>query len=255
MSDNCTLCGKQIFGSPLIESELVFDSEKCMETYRRLAGIYGHDISDMGLPDVVNAHFFFIDVVGLSDPLLSVKNQMIKIDTLNKLIKSCPAFHTPRIKKLIMTTGDGMVIMFLLNPELPLHLSMELHQQIQKYNQDVGPEDRIGVRIGLNSGPVFVSNDINNHKNLWGPGIVVARRVMDVGDDSHILIAGKLAEELISLRDEYKVIIKPISEYTIKHGQDIKIYSAYSKDFGNPRLPDKIIEYIERKNKNFGRES
>jgi len=248
------LCGKQISGTPFIESELIFDSEKCMETYRRLEGIYGHDISDLGLPDVVNAHFFFIDVVGLSDPLLSVKNQMIKIDILNRLIKSCPSFNTPRIKKLIMTTGDGMVIMFLLNPELPLRLSIELHQQIQKYNQDVRPEDRIGVRIGLNSGPVFVSNDINNNKNLWGPGIVVARRVMDVGDDSHILIAGKLAEELISLRDEYRVIIKPISEYTIKHGQDIQIYSAYSKDFGNPRLPDKIIEYIERKNKNFGKD-
>jgi hypothetical protein len=254
LSSTCTLCGKHITGTPLIESDLVFDSEKCRDTYRRLSGIYGYDVSDMGLPDVLNAHFFFVDVVGLSDPLLSVKNQMTKIDTLNKLVKSCPTFCTSKVKKLIMPTGDGMVVVFLLNPELPLKLSMELHQQISQYNQDKAPSDRISVRIGLNSGPVFITNDINNNKNLWGPGIVIARRVMDIGNDAHILIADKLAEELISLRDEYRAIIKPISDYTIKHGQTIKVYSAYSKDFGNPRLPEKVIEYIERKNRGIGKE-
>ena len=254
MSSICTLCGKQISGSPVIEADLEFDSEKCRETYRRLVGIYGHNISDVGLPDVINAHFFFIDVVSLSDPSLSVKNQMEKIDALNRLIRTCNTYQTSKIKKIIMPTGDGMVIAFLLNPELPLQLSIDLHQQIHQYNQDKKPEDRIGVRVGLSSGPVFISNDINDNKNLWGPGIVIARRVMDVGDDSHILIADRLAEELISLRDEYRTIIKPISDYTIKHGQNIKIYSAYSKDFGNPRLPEKVIEYIERKNMNIGRD-
>ncbi len=234
-----------------MESELSFDSEKCRETYARLAGIYGHNITDVGLPDVINASFFFIDVVGLSDPLLSVKKQMVKIEMLNKFVGSCDAFHTSKVKKISMPTGDGMVIAFLLNPELPLNLSMELHKKIREYNSDKTPEDRIGVRIGLSLGPVFILNDINNNKNVWGPGIVIARRVMDVGDDSHILIADRLAEELISLRDEYRTMIKPLSDYSLKHGQTIRIYSAYSKDFGNPNLPEKVIDYIEKKNKNF----
>lgn len=250
LSSICTLCGKEILGSPVMESELAFDTEKCRDTYRKLAGIYGNNISDMGLPDVINASFFFVDVVGLSDPLLSVRNQMKKIEILNNSISSCDAFQKSKKKKISMPTGDGMVIAFLLDPELPLQLATQLHQRLREHNQDKMPEDRIGVRIGLSSGPVFVMTDINNNKNLWGPGIVLARRIMDIGDDFHILITERLAEELISLRDEYRKIIKPISDYVIKHGQTIKIYSAYTKDFGNPSLPEKILEYTEWKNSN-----
>jgi hypothetical protein len=46
---------------------------------------------------------------------------------------------------------------------------------------------------------------------------------------SHILIAEKLAEELVSLRDEYRKVIDLVSnKYRLKHGQEIKLYSAYS---------------------------
>lgn len=67
-------------------------------------------------------------------------------------------------------------------------------------------------------------------------------------DNSHILITDKLAEELISLSDEYKKIIQLISEYEIKHGQVIRVYSVHSKNFGNPNLPEKIRIYLAYKN-------
>src|SRR5215831_2362245 len=165
----CTLCGKSITGTPVTDDDLIFDSEKCRETYRKLANIYGHDISDLGLPDVLNANFFFIDIVGLSDPLLSIKRQMQKIEILNQLIGSCEAFVISKKKRIILPTGDGMVIAFLLNPELPLQLSIQIHQKLKEHNKNKSEEDRIGVRIGLNSGSVFILNDINNNKNVWGP--------------------------------------------------------------------------------------
>jgi hypothetical protein len=34
--------------------------------------------------------------------------------------------------------------------------------------------------------------------------------------------------------------IRPITNYEIKHGQKITLYSAYSQDFGNPNLPSKV---------------
>ena len=249
----CMLCGRAIKGSPIIYSEFSFDTETCIDTYRKLVGVYGPNVSEIGLPsEITSVNFFFIDIVGLSDPLLSVKKQIEKIEVLNNLINICDAFRkTPRDKKIVLPTGDGMAIGFLLNPELPLQLSMQLHREIRKYNSNYnksGEEIEIGVRIGLSSGPVFIVNDINNNQNVWGPGIILARRVMDMGDNWHILLADTLARELITLKDEYRVSIKPIADYQIKHGQTVKLYSAYSQDFGNSKVPVKVAEYITRKN-------
>jgi KaiC/GvpD/RAD55 family RecA-like ATPase len=240
----CMLCGKSILGTPIFDSEFTFDSQSCLETYKKLAVVYGSNISEIGLPsEVVNVNFFFIDIVSLSDPSLSIKKQREKIEVLNKMIGSCDAyFRTPRDKKIILPTGDGMAIGFLLNIELPFQLSIQLHRKLRAYNRGKSPEEFIGVRIGLSSGPVFVVNDINDRQNVWGPGIILARRVMDIGDNYHILLAERIAEELIALKDEYRASIKPVVDYQIKHGQTIKLYSAFSKEFGNPKPPAKIIE-------------
>lgn len=240
----CALCAKPVIGTPLVKSDLIFDSKECMEIYYRLENAYGSKISDTGLPSqAFHASFFYIDMVGLSDPTLSVKKQIQKIQILNELIYSCDSFRKASTgKKIILPSGDGMAIGFLSNPESPLELSIQLHHKVHAYNEEKYAADSIGVRIGLGSGPVFTVSDLNNVQNIWGPGIIIARRVMDAGDSGHILIAEKMAEELISLKDEYRRVINLISnKYRIKHGQQIKLYSAYSDDFGNPEIPSKVF--------------
>jgi hypothetical protein len=240
----CALCGKPISGAPLVKSDFMFDTKECLEIYYRLENAYGSKISDTGLPsEAFHASFFFIDIVGLSDPTLSVKNQVQKIQALNELIHSCESFRKISAgKRIILPTGDGMAIGFLSSPETPLELSIQLHHKIYAYNKQKHKSDSLGVRIGLGSGPVFTVSDLNNVQNIWGPGIILARRVMDAGDNGHILLAEKLAEELIPLKDEYRRVIKPISnKYKIKHGQEIKLYSAYSDNFGNPETPSKVL--------------
>lgn len=240
----CALCAKPVIGTPLVKSDLIFDSKECMEIYYRLENAYGSKISDTGLPSqAFHASFFYIDMVGLSDPTLSVKKQIQKIQILNELIYSCDSFRKASTgKKIILPSGDGMAIGFLSNPESPLELSIQLHHKVRAYNEEKYAADSVGVRIGLGSGPVFTVSDLNNVQNIWGPGIIIARRVMDAGDSGHILIAEKMAEELISLKDEYRRVINLISsKYRIKHGQQIKLYSAYSDDFGNPEIPSKVF--------------
>jgi KaiC/GvpD/RAD55 family RecA-like ATPase/class 3 adenylate cyclase len=251
----CTLCAKPIMGAPLVRSDFVFDSKECMEIYQRLENAYGSKISDTGLPsEAFDASFFFIDMVGLSDPTLSVKNQVHKIESLNELIHSCDAYRKVSAgKKVILPAGDGMAIGFLSKPEIPLELSIQLHRKLRAYNEEKSPAEEIGVRIGLASGPVFTVADLNNVQNIWGPGIILARRVMDAGDKGHILIAESLAQVLLSLKDEYRQNIRLISDkYKIKHGQQITLYTAYSDDFGNPKIPAKvsIIEDDDDNNNN-----
>lgn len=236
----CILCGKAITGMPLVESNFIFDRQVCVDTYMKLRSAYGSKISETGLPaEVLDAHFFFVDIVGLSDPSLSVKKQVQKINALNSLISSCNSFRkVPPEQKIILPAGDGMAIGFLVDPELPLNLSIELHKKVHAFNNERPPEDRIGIRIGLGSGPIFTVSDINGMQNVWGPGIILARRVMDAGDNFHILLEGNIAEELIALKDEYRAIIRQLScDFEIKHGQKIKLYSGYSQEFGNPAIP------------------
>lgn len=121
----CTLCGKAITGTPILDSEFSFDNKECLQTYKKLTGIYGPNISEIGLPsEVINVNFFFIDIVSLSDPLLPVKKQIEKIGILNKMIGSCDAYFRTKDKKIILPTGDGMAIGFLFNLESPFSLAL-----------------------------------------------------------------------------------------------------------------------------------
>lgn len=190
--------------------------------------------------NLIHANFFFVDVVGLSDPMMSTKTQMKKIEVLNECILASEVMQTTTDdSRLVLPTGDGMAIGFLQGPELPLQLAIQLQKKLDTYNRAKIPSEIIRVRIGLHSGNVFIVNDIQGNKNLWGPGIILARRVMDFGDDGHILLSPRLAEDLRELSDEYRLIIKPVHDFTIKHGQTMLIYSAYGKGFGNPKHPTK----------------
>lgn len=234
----CYVCKSKINENPISYSGLYFHVNH-LEVYKKLVGIYGLSLSELGFSsEVMDASFFFIDIVGLSDPSYSVSSQRQKIEVLNNLIMSCSAYNLEE-KKIILPTGDGMVIGFLLNPELSLKLGIQLHQKLRTYNRGKGERDRIKVRIGLSSGPVFSVSDIKNNQNFWGPGIILARRVMDIGGEGHILLSDSLAKALLALKDEYKPIINYIGDYSIKHGQVLTLYSAYADDFGNPDAPEK----------------
>jgi hypothetical protein len=195
------------------------------------------NISSVGYT-LIHANFFFVDIVGLSDPSMSTKIQIKKIEVLNTSVRNSTAFKlTSKDTILVLPTGDGMAIGFLQGPELPLKLAVELHQELAKYNKGKIPSETVRVRIGIHSGPVFVVEDILNNKNIWGPGIIIARRIMDIGDDGHILLSARIAEDLREISNQYKQTIKPLHNHITKHGQRLSIYSAYGRGFGNPNPP------------------
>lgn len=234
----CTLDGRVIQHVPVYYLDLPFHSEDCAITYRKFMSVF-KDLDPKY--EVLNYNFCFIDIVGLSNPELAVHRQKEKIVRLNEFISSCNSFRKISDElKIILPAGDGMAIGYENNPELPYKLSVELHGFLRKYNKRMVHDNQIKVRIGLSSGPVFTVYDISNRLNVWGPGIIMARRVMDLGDSWHILITENFAMQLKPLYEEYRNNIKLIGSYEIKHGEKINVYSAYSNDYGNPELPEKF---------------
>ena len=197
----------------------------------------------MKIPEnLMHASFFFIDIVGLSDPLLSTTTQAKKIRVLNDFIAECKTYkETPETEKFVFPTGDGMWISFLSGIEKPVDLAFEINKKFQVYNKEKTTNEHIHVRIGCHSGDVFFVNDLNNNLNLWGSGIIMARRVMDAGDENHILMTATMAESLFEISDYYKKIIHPIHDFKIKHGEILLVYSVYDDQIGNPNRPQKGI--------------
>jgi hypothetical protein len=234
----CTLDGRVIQHPPVYYLDLPFHSEGCTKTYRKFMSVF-KDLDPKY--EVLNYNFCFIDIVGLSNPDLAVHRQKEKIVRLNEFISSCNSFRKiSDDSKIILPAGDGMAIGYENNPELPYKLSVELHSFLRKYNKRMETDNKIKVRIGISSGPVFTVYDISNRLNVWGPGIIMARRVMDLGDSWHILITENFAMQLKPLYEEYRNNIRFIGSYEIKHGEKINVYSAYCDDYGNPELPEKF---------------
>jgi len=202
--------------------------------------------------DLIYAAFFFIDIVGLSNPVLSTETQRTKIKQLNSMIYDCKTFtDTPKNDLFILPTGDGMLIGFKEGLEQPISLAIELHAQLKNYNQQVLETEKIDTRIGCNIGHIFIVKDLFDNVNLWGPGAILARRVMDLGNANHILLPSNMVDDLFEISDKFKNIIHPIHDFTIKHDGKLLVYTVYGEDFGNsvppksskPELSKPVLKY------------
>jgi hypothetical protein len=187
-------------------------------------------------------HWFFTDIVGSSDPLILTKDQARKVWVLNELVGRTETFKKWNHKSDVMTiTGDGMVIGFSDTIEKPLSLAKELHKLISNYNVKHPIKDKIKIRIGIESGPVYFVKDLSGKDNFWGPGIIMARRVMDIARSMQILTTENVSNQVRKLSQEYKSIMHETAVYTTKHGERLKIYNVFGPGFGN-RLPPNEVE-------------
>ena len=193
--------------------------------------------------DLIYAAFFFIDIVGLSNPILSTETQRTKIQILNDTIYECKTFrNSPKDEILILPTGDGMLIGFKNGLEQPVNLAIEFHKQIEKYNNKSTDVEKIETRIGCHIGHVFVLTDVYGNINLWGPGAILARRIMDMGDANHILMSNDIANDLIEISSNYEKNLHPLHNFGIKHGENLLVYSAFGEGYGNHTFPKEKIK-------------
>lgn len=199
--------------------------------------------NDMVQPEKIQMktyHWFFSDIVAGSNPSIPTKDQVNKIVALNDIILQTQTFKERDVAStIILPTGDGQAIGFSNNPEKPLLLAIELYKALNKHNSSKRGKEKLLLRIGIESGPVYFVKDLEGKNNVWGPGIIMTRRVMDLCGEMNIFASSRIAEYLRKLSPEYEKILHPIGNYSIKHGEELSIYNIYGNGFGNKITPRK----------------
>src|SRR5438874_7954204 len=140
-------------------------------------------------------HVLFIDIVGYSKLLINEQSEQIQ--TLKEIVRATEQFRLAEGegKLLRLPTGDGGALVFRNSPEAPVLCALEITKELQKHPGSKG-KPQLRLRMGIHSGPVNEVTDLNEQANIAGAGINMAQRVMDCGDDGHILLSRHVADDL-----------------------------------------------------------
>ena len=172
-----------------------------------------------------------MDLVGYSK--LPMAEQRTTIGRLTEIVRACPEFSRADSADAIvcLPTGDGMALVFFDDPGAPIRCAMEVARATAE-------RDDIELRQGVHSGPVYRVEDINANMNVSGGGINLSQRVMDEGDDGHILVSSTAQELLGQIHQEYD--LRPLGEVEVKHGVKMRLFNLVADDAGNPEIPSKV---------------
>lgn len=191
--------------------------------------------SDSELLRLEISHVLFMDLVGYSREWLDQQPQLLQ--RLQIIVQATKAFREATDNQLIpLPTGDGMALVFFVDPLAPLRCAIEISKALAQY-----PE--LKLRMGINSGPVFRMADINANLNVSGGGINMAQRVMDCADAGHILISKRVADDLGQLSD-WADSLHDLGEVAVKHGVRLHVFNFYTTEVGNVEVPIKFRSII-----------
>jgi len=134
------------------------------------------------------------------------------------------AIHeVPEGERVILDTGDGAAICFLGAPEAAMFAALQLCHSFVTDQREWTPG--LGVRIGINLGPVKLVKDINGALNAIGDGLNAGQRIMSFAAPNQILVSQSYFEVVSRLSDDYKQLFqlkgteadKHIREHTVYH--------------------------------------
>jgi TolB-like protein/Tfp pilus assembly protein PilF len=170
-----------------------------------------------------------MDLIGYSTLLLDEQRQCQ--EQLTEIVRSTEQVRIAKeAGKLIrLPVGDGMALVFFNSPEAPVRCAIEINKKLKEYPQ-------LKLRMGVHSGPINEVRDVNDRTNVAGAGINLARRVMDCGDEGHILLSKRVAEDLGQSR-RWSPCLHDLGECAVKHGVPIFLVNFHGAGFGNPELP------------------
>src|SRR5262249_57857059 len=101
---------------------------------------------------------------------LLIDEQRDYLHTLNEIVREAESFRSADAagKLTRLPTGDGMALVFATTPDAPVSCALEISNALRSH-----PE--LQVRMGIHSGPVGGTNDVNDRSNVAGPGITLVQ--------------------------------------------------------------------------------
>lgn len=175
------------------------------------------------------AHVLVMEIVGYSKMLIDEQSSCLQ--KLQNIVGKTEDFgRAQRTQQLIrLPTGDGIALVFFGDPEAPLRCAVEISRALKEC-----PE--IKIRMGIHSGLVSRTSDINTNMNVAGGGIKIAQRVMECGDQGHILVSKRVADDLGQLA-RWSSQLHDVGEATSKDGERVHLFNLYNEELGNPETP------------------
>ncbi len=130
-------------------------------------------------------------------------------------------------QRIILDTGDGAAISFLGDPEDALFVTMHMRDFLQRALLDADEATiagELGLRIGINLGPVKLIRDINGQPNIVGDGINVAQRIMSFAQPAQIVVSRSYYDVVSVISEEYAKLFHYEGSRTDKHVREHEIY-------------------------------
>lgn len=181
-------------------------------------------------------HVLALDVVGYSKLLINDQTRIMS--ELTATVQESTRFRVAQAagKLISLPTGDGMILVFFGDPEAAIECALEISSALKRH-------PKIRVRMGIHSGPVNRVADINAAQNAAGAGIDLAQRVMDCGDEGHILLSRRVAYDLAPM-PRWSEHLYELGDCEVKHSQKISLVNFHNGQAGNPETPAKVQRSI-----------
>lgn len=199
-------------------------------------------------PSLRRAYVLFMDIIGFGR--LKTAQQVAAQKELSRIVQEMPEVVAARMDPenfIVRPTGDGMALLFFKDLLSPLRCAFQIHMRLKsdvaEIKKIVGAD--IKLRMGIHAGEVTLVEDMNHQTDAAGDGIITAQRVMDLGDEDHILLSEEVAKVLKNI-EPWAHYLTDLGEVRVKHKVIVRVFNLYGRldgpFCGNPSKPQRVSE-------------
>jgi serine/threonine protein kinase len=184
------------------------------------------------------AHVLFLDSAGSS--ALPASEQDALVRNLEEVVQRTSEFGRARANDQVKLapSRDGLALVFFGDPEAPLRCALEISRSAE----------RARVRMGLHSWPACRLDDLSLKRTVSDSGINVARRVMDCGDQGHIL-ASEFVADMLQQLGSWKDALHDLGEIEVNQDLRLHLFNFWNSEAGNPEVPRKLVRSDSPRNR------